>query len=155
MREEAPSRIPWPPILLVAAPIAGWATERLAPVDWPILQSAAARGVGIILAILALATIGWAALELRRARTTIRPDAGATTLVTSGPFRFSRNPIYLADCLGLLGLGLILHVPWIALMVPVFAGLVTWLAIKPEEQHLEINFGQAYRDYKHSTRRWL
>ncbi len=155
MRGPAPSQIPWPPILLMATFVAGWIGQTYAPVPWPEAFDLPARGAGIVLAAVALAIIGWAALEMRRADTTIMPHVAATTLVTTGPFRFSRNPIYLADSLLLVGLALIFLKPWIALLVPVFAGLVTWLSIIPEEHHLEIEFGQVFRDYKRQTRRWV
>ena len=155
MKGQAPSRIPWPPLLLVAVFVAGWITQRYAPIAWPATLDPIARGLGFVLVAVALGIIGWAAIEMRRASTTILPTAAATTLVITGPFHFSRNPIYLADSLLLIGLALIFFQPWIALLVPVFAGLITWLAIRPEEQHLEIEFGQIYRDYKVQTRRWL
>ena len=155
MKGQAPSRIPWPPLLLVAVFVAGWIAQAYAPIVGPSTFDGPARGVGVAFVFLALAIIGWAALEMRRAATTILPTAVATTLVTTGPFHFSRNPIYLADSLLLIGLALLFLKPWIALLVPVFIGLVTWLAIVPEEHHLEIEFGQVYRDYKKQTRRWL
>ena len=80
---------------------------------------------------------------------------GATTLVTSGPFRRFRNPIYLADCLILLGLAELTKNVWFVIGAVVFAVLVTWLAILPEERHLERRFGEAYLDYKAKSRRWL
>ena len=76
-------------------------------------------------------------------------------LVTDGPFRFRRNPIYLADILILLGLAELTKNIWIVILTPVFAVLMTWLAILPEERHLESRFGDAYRAYKERTRRLL
>ena len=155
MSAAVPSRVPWPPILLIATVAAGWIAQSYLPVPWPMGLNPAALSAGIPLIVLALAIIGWAGLEMNRANTTILPNAAATTLVATGPFHFSRNPIYVADCLVLIGLALVLQKPWIGLLVPAFIGLVTWLAISPEEHHLELTFGQAYRDYKLCTRRWL
>jgi protein-S-isoprenylcysteine O-methyltransferase Ste14 len=92
---------------------------------------------------------------LRRQGTTVLPDAGATALVTSGPYRRFRNPIYLADCLILLGIAELTKNIWFVIGAAVFAVLVTLLAILPEERHLERRFGAAYLDYKAGTRRWL
>ncbi len=155
MKGQGPSPVPWPPILLVATFVAGWIAQSYAPFSWPGMPRPIVLGAGLSLMALALATIGWAALEMRRADTTILPTAAATTLVTTGPFRFSRNPIYLADCLLLVGLALVFLKPWIALLVPIFVGLVTWLSIIPEERHLDIVFNHVYRDYKRKTHRWL
>ncbi|ELR02278.1 hypothetical protein GMDG_08800 [Pseudogymnoascus destructans 20631-21] len=109
------------------------------------------RGFGVA----GIALLVWAAWTLRRHNTTIFPDKAATTLVTDGPFRYRRNPIYIADILILFGLAEISQNVWFALMAVPFALLVTWLAILPEERHLEDQFGDAYRDYKARTRRWI
>ena len=94
-------------------------------------------------------------MTLGRYGTTVQPNAGATTLVTSGPFNFFRNPIYLADALILFGVAEITTNIWFVIAALVFGLLVTWFAIIPEERHLERRFGQAYLDYKAKTRRWL
>ena len=85
----------------------------------------------------------------------MRPDAGATTLVTNGPYRRFRNPIYLADCLILLGIAEVTKNVWFVVAAVVFGVLVTWLAILPEERYLERRFGRAYLDYKAKSRRWI
>ena len=85
----------------------------------------------------------------------MRPDAGATALVTDGPYRRFRNPIYLADCLILLGLAELTKNVWFVAAAVAFVVLVTWLAILPEERHLERRFGAAYLDYKAKSRRWI
>jgi protein-S-isoprenylcysteine O-methyltransferase Ste14 len=85
----------------------------------------------------------------------VLPDVGATQLVTSGPYWRYRNPIYLADAMILLGAAELTKNIWLVAAAAVFAGLVTWLAILPEELHLERRFGQAYLDYKKKSRRWI
>ncbi len=83
------------------------------------------------------------------------PDVGATHLVTSGPYWRWRNPIYLADAMIMLGVAELTKNIWLVIATAAFAALVTWLAILPEERHLDRRFGQAYRDYKAKTRRWI
>jgi protein-S-isoprenylcysteine O-methyltransferase Ste14 len=90
-----------------------------------------------------------------RARTTILPHRRSDALVTSGPFRRFRNPIYLGDVMVLLGLAELTKNIWFVAVAIAFAGLVTWLAILPEERHLEARFGEAWRHYKARSRRWL
>jgi protein-S-isoprenylcysteine O-methyltransferase Ste14 len=102
-----------------------------------------------------LALIVWAILTLRRAGTTVLPDKGADKLVTDGPFRYRRNPIYMGDVLLFLGLAQLTGYIWFAIATPLCAIAVFYLAILPEEQHLENRFGQAYLDYQERTRRWF
>lgn len=152
---ERPSSIPWPPILLAGAAGGAWMLGRTLPLPWPGLDDAAARLVGVGLGLLGLIVIVWAAVTLWRHRTTILPHKGVSELVTSGPFRFRRNPIYVGDALLLLGLAEMTKNIWFALSVPIFAALVTWLAILPEERHLEQRFGDRWRAYRDKTRRWI
>ncbi len=152
---DRPSRIPWPPLLLLGVVTGAVLLGLLRPLPWPGLDDWPARAVGLGLGAAGIVLLIMAIVTLRRHGTTVLPDAGATMLVTSGPFRRFRNPIYLADCLILLGLAELTKNVWFVISAVVFAILVTWLAIRPEEAHLETRFGDAYLDYKAKTRRWL
>ena len=152
---DRPSTVPWPPIVLVAVIIAAIALNDLAPVSWPGLDDAPARAIGLGIGIIGIILLVWAILTLRRNGTTVLPDVGATHLVTSGPYWRWRNPIYLADAMILLGAAELTKNVWLVAAAAVFAALVTWLAILPEERHLERRFGQAYLDYKKKSRRWI
>ncbi|MBO0763672.1 MAG: isoprenylcysteine carboxylmethyltransferase family protein [Hyphomicrobiaceae bacterium] len=150
-----PSAVPWPPLLLVALLVFGWLAGRLYPLAWPGLDDWPARLAGYGLGLAGIALVVWSTLTLRRAGTTVRSHAGAARLVTDGPFRWRRNPIYMGDVLILLGLAELTHNIWFVILVPVFALAVFRLAILREERHLEERFGQAYQDYKERTRRWF
>lgn len=152
---ERPSRVPWPPILIAATVIAALLLGAYAPLAWPGLDDWPARVVGIGLGVVGFALFFWAAFTLARHHTTVMPHKSSSALVTSGPFRWFRNPIYLGDVFIFLGLAEITKNVWFAILAPVFMGLVTWLAILPEERHLEARFGDAYRAYKAKTRRWI
>lgn len=152
---ERPSRVPWPPILLVAAIAAAWVLGRAAPLGWPGTDDLPARVVGYGFGIAGVVLAAWALLTLQRSGTTWRPNAGASVLVTSGPFQRFRNPIYLADVLVLLGLAELTHNVWFVVVAVAFAILVTWLAIVPEERHLEARFGDEWHAYKERSRRWI
>ena len=89
------------------------------------------------------------------ARTNVWPHRQADLLVTAGPFRIWRNPIYMGEMLILLGLAQVTYNIWFAILAPVFALAVFKLAILPEESHLEARFGETYLDYKSRTRRWF
>lgn len=114
-----------------------------------------AHVAGLGLGLAGIALIVWASWTLRRHGTTILPDKAADALVTDGPFRFRRNPIYIGHVLALLGVAEVTHNIWFAILAAAYVPLVTWLAVLPEERHLEERFGDAYRDYKSRTRRWI
>ena len=83
------------------------------------------------------------------------PYSGSTALVTSGPYRLSRNPGYLGMALAFAGISLMTSAVWsLASLVPTLA-LIEFGVIRREERYLERTFGAEYRDYKARTRRWL
>lgn len=152
---ERPSRTPWPPIVLLAVIVAAIVLGYLAPLPWPGLDDTPAHLIGLGIGAAGIVLLAWAILTLRSHGTTVLPDVGATTLVTTGPYRRFRNPIYLADAMILLGAAEVTKNVWLVAAAAVFAGLVTWLAILPEERHLARKFGQTYLDYKAKSRRWI
>lgn len=152
---NAPSTIPWPPLLLVAVVAASALLIRVVPLPWPGLDDVYARFIGLGIGAAGFALIIWAALTMWRHKTTVLPNRGVSELVTDGPFRWRRNPIYLGDALVLLGVAEMTKNIWFALLVPVFMALVTWLAILPEERHLEAKFGDRWRAYRDKTRRLI
>ncbi len=97
----------------------------------------------------------WGKRELQRAGTTAHPALPATALVETGPFRFSRNPLYLARMLLYVGLALAMNTAWpLATLVPL--GLVLhYGVICREERYLGAKFGDSYREYQARVRRWL
>ncbi|RPH99829.1 MAG: isoprenylcysteine carboxylmethyltransferase family protein [Lysobacterales bacterium] len=106
----------------------------------------------------AAATVGLSAVwSFRRARTTVNPlsPQGCTVLVTSGVFRFSRNPMYLALLLALVGWGLFLANGVAVLLALAFIPYMNRFQIAPEERTLQQAFGHAFDDYCRQVRRWL
>ena len=153
--EMRPGAVPWPPILLVLAVVGAVVLGRVYPLAWPGLGDGPASLVGLGFGAAGLALLAWAGLTLRRHRTTILPHAGASVLVTDGPYRWRRHPIYIADVFLLFGVAELTHNIWFVILAFAFAGLVTMLQIIPEERHLEAKFGDAWRDYAKRTRRWI
>jgi protein-S-isoprenylcysteine O-methyltransferase Ste14 len=151
-----PARLPWPPLLMAATvavglglgSIAGDATGSL--LAGVIFQAA---GGGLVAAALALDI--WCARTLARQETTILPHRAASSLVTEGPYRFSRNPIYIAHVTLVLAVGLILAAPFIVALTPLLALGLQKLAIEPEERHLREQFGVDFDAYVARTPRWL
>lgn len=94
-------------------------------------------------------------IEFRKARTTLDPHGSVKTIVTSGVYRFTRNPIYLGFLLMVIGLPLNLGNYWGILIAPFFGATINRLVIEREETYLENKFKNAYTDYKSRVRRWL
>ncbi|MEL7303304.1 MAG: isoprenylcysteine carboxylmethyltransferase family protein [Pseudomonadota bacterium] len=152
---DAPSRIPWPPLLLIGAVAGSVVLGQVAPLPWPGINDFAAQLIGRSIGIAGLLLMAWAGWTMYRARTNILPHKGADRLVTHGPFRRFRNPIYLADTMVLLGAAEITQNIWFAIAAAVFVPAVTWLAILPEEAHLRRRFGDEYEAYFERSRRWI
>jgi protein-S-isoprenylcysteine O-methyltransferase Ste14 len=115
---------------------------------------AAGAGIGALLVAAGLALAVAAAVEFRRARTTIIPHEEPSAIVTSGVYRLSRNPIYLGDALILTGLGLRWDSVLALVLVPVFVAVVTARFIVPEEGRLKARFGAEYAAWAARVRRW-
>lgn len=150
-----PSPFPWPPVLFASALAGAWLLGRVQPLSWPGIDDTPARFIGAGFGVVGMVLIAWAAWTLHHARTTIMPHKRSDHLVTAGPYRLRRNPIYLGEVFLMFGAAELSKNIWFAILVPVFAMAVTWLAILPEERHLAARFGDAWQAYKNSTRRWI
>ena len=113
------------------------------------------RYAGFAIIALGLVPALWAALLFRRAGTGIVPFSPATALVVRGPYRFTRNPMYLGLSMTLLGAAILMGSLTPFLVVPAFMALITDRFIAPEEAMLERAFGASYLAYKAKVRRWL
>lgn len=110
---------------------------------------------GWLIVAAAIGIAFWADLALKAAAAPISPDKPARALATGGPYRFSRNPMYLGFALVLFGLGFVADSLWLFLALVISMLAIRILAIAPEEADLAENFGEAYRDYAKAVRRWL
>lgn len=158
-QQQAPAdranTFPWPPVLFAGVIAAAWWLGRLVPLSWPGLDDMPARVVGLGFGAAGIALIASAIMTLRRHDTTVMPHGTSATLVTSGPYGYFRNPIYLGEVLILLTIAELTKNVWFAIGAGVFAIAVTLLQILPEERHLQARFGRAYLEYKRRTRRWV
>jgi protein-S-isoprenylcysteine O-methyltransferase Ste14 len=138
------------------APIAALALIVILDLWVPVrfLPRAVSLAVGIPLLILGLGFWIWGVSGLLRGGE--RPDPGKPTaqLVTSGPFQFSRNPIYTGGTVGLLGLALLLNTATGAAVTVALAFVVHSLTLA-EERYLEAKFGDQWREYRSRVRRWI
>lgn len=156
LQHEASSGFVWPPVIYiigaVLAAILYWIIALpFIPQSlvWPariIAVLTIVTGTGIALA---------AEITFKKAGTAVRPDRPTSTIVSTGVYRWTRNPMYLGMSLCMTALALGLNSIWflVALVVAIIA--VTKLAIEPEEAYLERKFGDQYTRYKAMVRRWL
>jgi protein-S-isoprenylcysteine O-methyltransferase Ste14 len=112
------------------------------------LGGAALLGVG-------LASAGWATRTMGRAGTSVDVDTPTTALVTEGPYRYSRNPIYLALSALYLGVALLANARWPVLLFPALLAVMWRGVIEREERYLARRFGEEYLAYRGRVRRWL
>jgi protein-S-isoprenylcysteine O-methyltransferase Ste14 len=153
---ERPNSLPWPPIIFVAAIAVSMVLHVLYPLPWvgqPLSAILFVLGWLLIAAFVALNV--WAIRAMRRAGTTVRPDRATDHLVADGPFAFSRNPLYLAGTVLVLGLGLVSGIVWFLPLAILAAFMVQKLAIEREERHLQARFGESYLEYARRVRRWI
>ena len=105
---------------------------------------------------LALALAAWAIVTITRAGSNVPTNLPTTTIVKSGPYRFTRNPIYLGMFLGLIGLAMAFDNLWLLMMLVPFALVIRYgVVVAREEIYLELKFGDVYRGYRSRVRRWL
>ena len=115
----------------------------------------AVRWAGAVLALLAVALAVWAVVTLARHRTPVDPYRPTTAIVDEGPYRWSRNPIYVGFVVGMLGIGLALGWLWSVACAPLVFVALHLLVVRREEAYLAGKFGSAYTDYRRRVRRWV
>ena len=130
-----------------------WALQQWRP--WTIPGAAATNLAGLALIASSIFLMLWSFVTLTRANTTVIPWQQVSAIVATGPFRFSRNPIYLADAITYLGGSLAIHSWWPLLVVPGIVLVMRRKVIDREERYLTEQFGDAYREYQLRVRRWL
>lgn len=145
-----------PPILFLGALAAGYVLSRYFPIGPGLaLPNALGLAVGLIFVAVGFALAIRAVQMFRRAGTNVVPGEPATALVTAGPYRFSRNPIYIGFVLVYFGMALVLTSMWtLLLLLPVLVILHRGIVLR-EEAYLEGKFGEAYQKYAKRVPRWL
>ncbi len=107
------------------------------------------------LILFGLGLIGYCAWLFKQAQTCIEPWRATSSIITKGPYRYSRNPIYLGFAIAGSGIALAFNTGWMLLSVLAFVLIANKLVIEREEKYLERKFGEPYLNYQQQTRRWL
>lgn len=142
-----------PPFLYVGVLLLGLLLEKLIPVA-P-LPRTLSRLLAALLLIPAIGLLLWSLGLFLKARTSPLPMRPTTSLVFAGPYRWTRNPMYLAMLLLYIGIALLFDIFWALVLIPLVLLLVVRLVIQREEQYLETKFGDEYRQYRTRVRRWI
>lgn len=143
----------WPPVAIGVPWLVGWVVTQSSgdPVDlggWRV-------PLGWALVVFFLAWNGWSLWLFGRHETGLLPGQPTEAMIEEGPFRHSRNPLYVGLLALYLGVALLAHTFWALVLFPVAVLLVLWGAIRPEERFLHERFGASYDDYARRVRRWL
>jgi protein-S-isoprenylcysteine O-methyltransferase Ste14 len=143
----------FPPLIYVAVFLLGVVLEFAIPT--PDLPLPLAIGIGMVGIVLWVALDPAAMREFRQTGTEVPPNRPTTALVRTGPYRFSRNPMYLGMLILYAALALAFGVLWSLALLPVLLLVLDRLVVPREEAYLERKFGDDYRAYRKQVRRWL
>jgi protein-S-isoprenylcysteine O-methyltransferase Ste14 len=150
---DVPGVLVFPPLLFGGTLALGLILHWIYPVR--LLPVLLARVLGTLMLIASVLLALSAERAMRRAGTNVRPDRPTLAIVSDGPFRFTRNPLYLAATGIYVSITLLVDALWpLVLLVPMLA-VLTKGVIAREERYLEAKFGDTYRNYKSRVRRWF
>jgi len=154
MSEEPKAGKPvYPPTYFMASVLLMIGLHFLAPVKQ--LIGSPYRYLGLVPLAAGLTLNVWGSRLFDRSGTTIKPFETSSSLVVRGPYRISRNPMYLGMVFSLLGVGTLAGSLTPLAVVPVFGYLIDRRFIRPEEAMLEQAFGSRYATYRERVRRWM
>jgi protein-S-isoprenylcysteine O-methyltransferase Ste14 len=152
IEERTPGVIAPPPFIYLGPLLAGLALDRVLPL--PRLPGAL-RYLGLPLLAGGIGLGAWFFASMREADTPVDPYQPPTALVEEGPFRFTRNPAYLAFALVYSGISLVARGRWPLVFLPGVLAVINHGVIQREEAFLEQRFEGSYSDYRRRVRRWL
>ena len=142
-----------PPLVYLVSLVTGVLIQRTTPL--PFVPGTLAVPLGASLIVVAIALFAFSVAKFRAAGTPVPARKPTTAIVRTGPYRFSRNPIYLAFSLFQLGIAFWINSLWLLVTLVGAVGLIHYVVIPREERYLERRFGAQFSDYKISVRRWL
>lgn len=153
--QDNPGVIAPPPLIYLGGLALGLLFHRLLPLKYSRASRAITLTLGSTCVSMGLTVLVSGFRQMNNAHTNINPTQPAITIVTEGPFRFTRNPLYLSMTLLYIGIMFLVNSLWLLLILPPILGLMTFGVIEREERYLERKFGAQYLAYKQQVRRWL
>jgi len=156
-RSVGPGVLIPPPLLFVFPMAMGFVVQYIVPIGivTGVRPAHTLRLVGWAEILIGLALNAWAVGTFNRLETTVIPRRPARTLAAEGPYKLTRNPMYLGFAIIYLGVAFVANAFWVLLFLPEAIVLVWLLAIKLEEAYLRREFGAAYDEYRSRVRRWI
>ncbi|HEX9758563.1 MAG TPA: isoprenylcysteine carboxylmethyltransferase family protein [Nitrospiria bacterium] len=151
--KDTPGTIPPPPLIYGGTFLFGYLFHWVYPIRFSPGPLSSLIGWSLVIFSGLLVFLGiWA---IKRGGTHVDPYKPTTVLVVDGPYRFTRNPLYLSLTLLYMGIAILLNLVWAALVLPVALIIMHFGVIAREEKYLERKFGQGYLQYKTRVRRWI
>lgn len=145
-----------PPFVYLGGLLAGYGIDRYVyRLPLPSARHLSVHVAGVVIAILGVALVAWGIRTFRSARTAIIPVYAASRIVDTGPYRFTRNPMYTGMAIGYLGAATIIGSVWPFIVLPTVLVVITSFVIAREEAYLRGAFGADYAAYCSRVRRWL
>ena len=153
------TKIP-PPVVMISCALAAWLTQQLMPLALINIEQQEPASTTLLAAVIFMLGVSIDLVSLKRffnAKTTINPlkPQQASKLVTSGVYRFTRNPMYVGLMLWLVALAVYFNNPLCLIWVVAFIAYINRFQIQPEEKFLRESFGEEYLAYLQTTPRWL
>ena len=154
--KDHPHVIAFPPLIFLGAQVLSWGLGIVMPWQWlPPAFSTLALAFGVTDCLLAAFIALSAVAAFKRAGTHVEPHKPALVLVEDGPYRFTRNPMYVGLLLMHVGFSFIFSLDWGLIVLPLFWFVLHKGVVLREEAYLLNKFGQPYADFLTRTRRWL
>lgn len=142
-----------PPLIYLCSILGGVALDFV--FSLPFVPRPIGTLLGITIVLVAVVLFSFSLQQLRAAGTPVRGNKPTTTIVRTGAYRFSRNPIYVSFSLLQVGIAMWVNILWVLLTLAPAVVLMSCVVIPREERYLERKFGAEYLAYKDSVRRWI
>ncbi|HEX5042703.1 MAG TPA: isoprenylcysteine carboxylmethyltransferase family protein [Candidatus Polarisedimenticolaceae bacterium] len=154
LEDRGPGVLIFPPVLFALTLAGASLLQWLFPL--PFWQATWSRRIlGALLFLAALVFARWGERTMHRAGTNVRPDRPATAIVEDGPFRYTRNPLYLGVTAMFVGVAQMANSAWFLLVLVPMLVVLHFGVVRREERYLEAKFGEPYRAYRERVRRYL
>jgi protein-S-isoprenylcysteine O-methyltransferase Ste14 len=150
-----PMLLPWPPLVFGFLLVVAFLLDRFADTGFDFTATQITCVLGLALIVGGVTLDFWALKTLFDCNTTVMPHRCPSHLVTRGPFRFSRNPIYLGYAITSVGLGFLFANPFAFVAAFMALGITSRAIVRHEEWHLLSRFGIEFETYCQRTRRWI
>lgn len=154
MADSPPIKL-YPPYLAIAAPILAAVLDWVVPLGWEFAGPLWQLALGVLLGCLALWLAVAGTKAFKAAGTNVDPKQEALVLVETGPYRFTRNPMYLGMVTLQLSLAFLFSLEWSLIIAPALFAALNWGVVVFEEAYLSRKFGAPYDNFLKRTRRWI